>query len=715
MHGLLHFFTTTKHHPLLLHSHYLKTHHLSSLFSLLHSCKDLRTLKQIHASLLVSTGFNESISFPSTKLISFYSKFNDLESAISVFSLLQEPNTLSWNLIMRTHLDFGLVTEALLLYKKMRESGVKTDAFTFPTINRAVMSLKSDVLLGKMVHCDAMKLGFGYDLYFCNTMIEVYARCGCVYYGRVMFDEMSPRDLVSWTSMISGYVSEGNVFSAFELFNKMRLEMEPNSVTLIVMLKGCYAYDNFSEGRQLHCYIIKNGLLIYGSVQNSILRMYSITGSAKEVESLFVEIYRRDVISWNTLIGFYALRGDAEEMVCGFNQMRGEVALSSETLTLVISVFAKIGNLVEGEKLHSFSIKVGLCDDVLLASLLDFYAKCGELRNSVQLFGEIPCRSSSTWKLMMSGCIQNGYFDEAIHLFRQMQASGVQLQAQILGSLVDACSHLGSLQLCKEIHGYLTRNFFYILEGDNIHLGTSILNMYIRCGSISSAREYFNRMVAKDNITWTSMIEGYGIHGMAIEALKLFNQMLVERVLPNRVTFLSLLSACSHSGLIRQGCELFLSMKWVFGMEPDLDHYTCMVDLLGRCGKIKEALAMIIRMVVVADSRIWGALVASCRVHGDKKVGEFAAQRLLEMESDNVGYYTLLSNIQAMVGKWDEVEQVRKVIHEKDLRKTPGWSCIVGKGRNYCFISGDRTHKQAEEIYDVLRHLSTKVQEFGHY
>uniref|UniRef100_A0A2C9VDQ0 Pentatricopeptide repeat-containing protein n=1 Tax=Manihot esculenta TaxID=3983 RepID=A0A2C9VDQ0_MANES len=674
--------------------------------------EDLNTLKQIHASVVVSTGLFDPL-FSVSKLISLYSRFNDLESANTLFNSLHKPNTLTWNLMMKAHVDFGLSNEVLFLYKRMRELDVGHDTFTLPIINTAVLSLKSDVVLGQMVHSVSIRLGFGLEQYFCNTMIEVYAKYGWVRYARKVFDEMLHRDLVSWTSMICGVVFEGNVSGALELFNKMRLEVEPNSVTLIVMLQGCYAFDGLIEGTQLHCYIIKNGLLVDGSVQNSILRIYSKLGCVKEVETSFTDIDKRDVISWNTLISFYSLKGDVEQLAESCNKMYSEVALSSETLTLLISAFAKMGNLMEGEKLHSYSIKAGLCDDILLASLMDFYAKCGELRNSVQLFEAIPCRSSITWNAMMSGHIQHGYFDDAINLFRRMQSAGVQLPAGILGSLVDACSHLGALQLGKEIHGYLIRNLFYSSEEENIHLGTSVLNMYVRCGIISLARVCFDRMPQKDNITWTSMIEGYGIHGLAIEALQLFPQMLVERIIPNRVTFLSLLSACSHSGLIREGCELFFSMKWIFGIEPDLDHYTCMVDLLGRSGKLKEALAMIVKMVIVADSRIWGALVASCRVHGDRKIGEFAAQRLLEVEPDNVGYHTVLSNIQACAGKWETVEEVRKIMHEKELRKTPGWSYIEEKMKNYFFVSGDRSHEQSEEIYEILGHLSRKIQEFG--
>ena len=207
------------------------------------------------------------------------------------------------------------------------------------------------------------------------------------------------------------------------------------------------------------------------------------------------------------------------------------------------------------------------------------------------------------------------------------------------------------------------------------------------------------------------MIEGFGTHGLGSEALELFGLMLKERIKPNSVTFLSLLSACSHSGLVREGCEVYNSMKWIFGIQPNLDHYTCMVDLLGRYGKLKEALAIIVKMVIFPDGRIWGALLAACRVHGDIKFGEYTAQRLLELEPDNVGYHTLLINVQAGVGRWDEVEEVRRVMNEKDLKKKPGWSCFEAKGMIHGFVSADRSHHQVEEIYDILGCLSKMIQE----
>ncbi|KAH7511786.1 hypothetical protein FEM48_Zijuj12G0019600 [Ziziphus jujuba var. spinosa] len=692
-------------------------HNLTTLSSsshlVLNSCRDLQTLKQLHARFMVSTGV-EPISLAS-KLITFYTQFNDLESAVSVFNRLRQPNTSFWNLIIKSHVEFGHLESAFLLYRKMHELGVAHDVFTFAIVNKALSLLRIDVLYAGMVHCLAIQMGFVLDVYFGNTMIELYVKCGCVYFARKLFDEMCHRDLVSWTAMISGYVSEGNFICALNFFREMRmLDLEPNAVTMMVVLQGCCGTGSSIYGRQLHCYLFKNGLLMDGSLQNSILKMYTKLGTINEVESFSREVdRRRDVVYWNVLISFYSSVGDAVKAIGMFNKMRLEVETSIETLTSVISAVGKSGNLFQGEKLHCLAIKSGHLDDVLQTSLLDLYAKCGELGKSERLFKEIRHRNNITWSAIMSGFIQNGYFNEAVELFHQMQATDLEPSSENLRNLVDAYTNLGALQLGKRVHGFLIRNIFHRSEVCNTHLETSLLNMYIRCGSISSARVYFNKMLIKDVVTWTSMIEGYGSHGLGVEALRIFDLMIEERIAPNRVTFLSLLSACSHSGLVIEGCEVFSSMKWKFGIDPDLDHYTCMVDLLGRYGKLKEALVIIMKLIALPDSRIWGALFSASRVHHiHRELGEYAAQKLLELELDNIGYYTLLSNAQASIGQWNEVEEIRRVMKEKEMKKKPGWSCIENKGRVYGFVSGDRSHHQTEEIYGVLGCLSRMIKGF---
>ncbi|GMY19102.1 pentatricopeptide repeat-containing protein At4g35130, chloroplastic-like [Fagus crenata] len=320
----------------------------------------------------------------------------------------------------------------------MRHLGVAHDSFTFPIVNQAVLSLQSDVIYGEMVHCVSTKMGFGFEVYFCNTMIEVYVKCGCVVYARKLFDEMSQRDLVSWTSMISGYVCEGSVGSAFYLFREMMVKSEPNSVTLIIMLQACCAGESLIHGMQLHGYAIKSGLESDRSLQNSVLKMYTRTGSVEEVEIFFSKIDRKDDVSWNILISFYSMKGDIEKLVNRFSAMQGIAALSIETLTLLLSAFAKSRDLFQGEQIHCLAIKSGFCDDVLLTSLLDFYAKCGKIEILDQLFRKISYRNNVTFGAMMSGFVQNGYVKDAINLFHRMQAANVEPGAEILRSILDA-------------------------------------------------------------------------------------------------------------------------------------------------------------------------------------------------------------------------------------------------------------------------------------
>ncbi|OVA13037.1 Pentatricopeptide repeat [Macleaya cordata] len=597
----------------------------------------------------------------------------------------------------------------------MRESCISPDNFTFPLLNRAISSLQNHLRCGEMVHCIAIQMGFGRDLYFCNTLIEVYVKNYSICSARNVFDEMPNRDLVTWATLISGYVCSRNIVDSFRLFREMLIaDFEPNSVTLMIMFRACSVSNNVIQGRELHGYVIKKGLESNLSVHNSILTMYSKTGNFEDAKILFEEIEERDVVSWNIMISAYSLEEDSYYRVAeSFNKMRIEVNPGVETLTLVISVCAKSGNLLQGEKIHGYAIKTGLVDIVLQTSLVDLYAKCGEVGISARLFKELPQRNYITWSSMISGFIQNGYFMEAIELFQQMQTEDFEPGIEILRSLFLAYTNLGALRLGKGVHCFVLKNIIYSSEEEKTTIETSILNMYAKCGSIISAKRCFDRIVAKDVVAWSSMIDGYSGHGRGIEAIETFEQMQEEGVKPNSITFLSLLSACSHSGLVSEGCRIFSYMNSRFGVKPDLNHYTCMVDLLGRSGKLQEAVDIIEKMDVEPDSRIWGALFAASRVYSDNEIGVYAAQNLLELEPDNAGYRTLLSNLHASAERWDEAETVRRVMSEKYMKKKPGWSCIETREGFHGFVAGDGSHSHVREIYETLECLSRTIEEFG--
>lgn len=659
---------------------------ISSIFK---SCNDLKTLKQIHASLIISNGIkdHEASTKISQNLVCLYAKFGGCNSLFAVLKSMKKPDAFLWNLSIKARVMSGDVESAFHLYKEMRVMGVEHDSYTFPVINQAVLRSPESFWFGKIIHCVAFRMGFVSDVYFCNTMIEAYVKDQSSEDARKLFEEMPHRDIVSWSSTISGYVREGNATEAFTWFRKLLDEAvpKPNAVTMLVMLQVC---PGAPEVGQLHSYLIKNGWLGDQPVGNSLLKTYIDLGCVADAKILLGELSRRrDIISWNIMFSLYSGRGEIVEMTRCFHEMQGaEVEPSSVTLTMFLSgllvAVEKGGNhLCQGEQIHCLGMKKGLFDDKLRTCLIDFYAKCCRMDMSAILFEEICYPNYITWNTMISGFCENGQFKEAILLFKQMLAVGFCPATENLSTLLVAYTCMGAIQLGKGVHGYATRNLFLdSVEGNKrtiLELETSILNMYVRCGSISAARNCFDRMATKDIVAWTSMIEGYGTHGLGFEALELFQKMVEERVVePNSITFLSLLAACSHSGLLSEGCQILYSMKWKFNLEPDLDHYTCVVDLLGRSGRLKEALALILKLVTFPDSSVWGSVLAASRVHMEKRVGEYAARKLLEMDADDAGYYTLLSNLQASAEMWDEVETVRRSMKARDLIKKPGWSYI---------------------------------------
>ncbi|GAB2221642.1 hypothetical protein Drorol1_Dr00012827 [Drosera rotundifolia] len=621
-----------------------------------------------------------------------------------------------FNWVMRRCLESGFCESVFDVYKGMRMLCVGLDGYTLPLMNQAVMRV-GWVGEGMMIHCVGIEMGFGSDVYFGNTLIEVYAGFGATRLAYNVFDEMPERDLVSWTSMIGGFVRVGDGLGAFGLWNEMRaMGLEPNVVTMIVVLQACCCDCSVGEhGKLVHGYMIKKGFVNDQLVKNSLLKMYVDVYEVEDVEALYAENERSDVVALNILLCCYNSQGDTEGVLERFSEMQGEISPSKETLTLVASSLSKYSSTRQGQQLHCFAVKSGICDHVLPTSLSTMYAKCGDLGASVQLFEEIPHKSSIAWSSLMSAYVDHGHHEKAVELFNQIQLSTrFKAGVDILTTLIDTYADLGALRMGKVVHGYCIRNLASTNTESNSILETSIINMYFKCGHMSSARHCFDVMIKKDIIAWTSMIEGFGTHGLGLEAISLFDQMLEEGIKPNGITFLSLLSACSHSGLTIEGLHFLYFMRPRFGIDPDVLHYTCMVDLLGRSGQLTQALALCFKMLACPDSRTWGSLLAASRTSDHRKIGEYAAKRLLELEPENVGYHVVLSNIQASTEHWADVEALRGVVaSDMNVKKTPGWSYIEVDREIEGFVAGDRTHPQTDEVYQVLRFLTMQMHHAG--
>lgn len=453
-------------------------------------------------------------------------------------------------------------------------------------------------------------------------------------------------------------------------------------------------------------------------VSSALVDMYSKCGHIDDARMVFEEIPQRNVVSWTSMITGYVQNSRSLDALMLFKQLlkeerqaENQVCFDQVIMVSVLSACSGVCDFSITGGLHGFAIKRGFGGELGVGNtLIGAYAKCGELVFSKMAFVEMPYKDIISWNSIIAVHAQHGLSPEALELFKLMlMDKAVNFNAFTLSAVLLACAHSGALQLGKCIH---TQVVMMRLE-DNLHVGTSLVDMYCKCGRVGMARKAFNQMKEKNVKSWTAMIAGYGMDGRAREALDVFYDMNRSEVEPNYITFVAVLAACSHAGFVDEAWYWFRAMQNRFSIEPGMEHYGCMVDLLGRAGYLTRAYNLIKEMKVSPDFVIWGSLLAACRMHKNVELGEISAMKLFELDPQNCGYYVLLSNIYAEAGRWEDVKRMR--IHMKDhgLAKPPGFSLVELKGTVHVFLVGDTEHPQHEEIYAFLKELDVKLLEAG--
>ncbi|OAY80674.1 Pentatricopeptide repeat-containing protein [Ananas comosus] len=379
---------------------------------------------------------------------------------------------------------------------------------------------------------------------------------------------------------------------------------------------------------------------------------------------------------------------------------------------LLASSCADLSASKSGRILHAHSILSAFDSDRFVqTALVVFYAKCGDLVVARKAFDRMPARNAVAWNAMISGYEQNGFGEKAIGVFREMRAAGEEPDSATFVGLLSAVSQVGTLGLGRWVDSYITERKM----GVDVVLGTSLVNMYARCGLVRRAREVFDAVPQKNVITWTAMISGYGMHGYGRRAIELFHRMRNEGPQPNGVTFVAVLSACAHAGLVKEGREAFASMKMDYGLVPLVEHRVCMVDLYGRAGLLDDAMRFIRESIVGEPGpEVWTAMLGACKMHKDLTLGVEVAERLLAVEPDNPSHYVLLSNIFALAGRMDRVERVRDIMIRNGLKKQTGYSSTEINGTTHVFRMGDTFHPQTAEIYKYLEEMIHKIKETGY-
>ncbi|XP_068669833.1 putative pentatricopeptide repeat-containing protein At3g13770, mitochondrial [Aristolochia californica] len=459
------------------------------------------------------------------------------------------------------------------------------------------------------------------------------------------------------------------------------------------ILKTRYSADVFLLTRLAHAYLRSNELSSATRILTKVLQ-------------------RPPLFLWNEVIKAYQHNGLFNDSIDLYDAMTGSGVRPNEfTFTFVLPACAAARSVWHGRRIHE-DVRRRSCErNVFVATaLIDMYGKCGELGLAREVFDGMPERGTASFNAMISGYVMNGECDDAVSIFNQMQKSGIQPDKMTMVSVLQACASLGALQQGRWLHEQMVRSQMEI----NVYIGAALINMYARCGSMEEAQRVFDQMPQKDLISWTSIISGYGMHGLVEAAESLFTRMVDSGVRPDAVTFVGVLSGFSHGGKVDKGWEYFNKMIKEFKLKPTLEHYSCMVDMLGRAGRLEDAEKLIRTMAISPDSGVWGGLLNACKIHKNVLIGERVIKELLKLEPTNAGWYVLMSNIYASAKMWDGVSRMRLMMKEKKVPKPPAWSSIEIGGQVHSFVAFDRTHLRSDAIYKLLKDLEERMRLEGY-
>ncbi|XP_010916602.1 pentatricopeptide repeat-containing protein At4g33990 [Elaeis guineensis] len=674
------------------------------------TCPSLRLARPLHSLFIVSGRTGDLLL--STKLLNLYSRLGDLPSSILVFEHSPSKNIVSWNSMISSYVHHGLFSLAVgCFHRLLATPGIRPDAFTLPVTLKACQDLDE----AKKMHSLVFKLGFVWNVFVSASLINVYSRFGSVGDAEKAFGEMPYRDLGSWNAMVSGFCLNGKAVEAVRVFEEMvREEVGMDKVTVSSIVPVCGQLENLLMGMSIHVHVIKRGLNSDIFVSNALIDMYGKLGCLDEARQVFDRMEEKDLITWNSIIAGYEQAGNPSMALKLFDMMK-EHGIEPDVLTLVslASAVAQLGDDRRDRLVHCYVMKRGWdVDDVIVGNaMVDMYAKLTKIKAAQKVFNRMPAKDVISWNTLITGYSQNGLANEAIETYEYMEKyEGVAPSQGTLVSVLPACSHVGALQQGMIIHG---RSIHIGLEMD-VFVATCLIDMYAKCGRLQDAMLLFEQVPKRSTGPWNAIIAGHGVHGHGDKVLRLFSDMQQEGVKPDHVTFVSLLAACSHAGLVDQGRQCFQIMQKTYGIEPATKHYACMVDLLGRAGQLDAAYEFIKSMPLEPDSGVWGAFLGACRIHGNVEMGALVSNYLFEIDPENVGYYVLLSNMYAKVGKWDGVDEVRSLVRRRHLQKTPGWSSIEVDKKVHVFFTGNQTHPLYEKIHEELGILQAKMKSLGY-
>ncbi|CAN6971593.1 unnamed protein product [Brassica rapa subsp. trilocularis] len=610
-------------------------------------------MKRVHL-ILHRTYCTVNSSFQISRL----SKFGQINEARKCFDSLRFKAIGSWNSIVSGYFSNGMPAEARHMFDEMPE--------------RNIVSW--------------------------NGLVSGYIKNGMITEAREAFETMPERNVVSWTAMVKGYVQEGMVAEAETLFWRMP---ERNEVSWTVMLGGFIDDRRVDDARRLYDMMPVKDVVASTNMIGGLCK----EGRVDEARMIFDDMRDRNVITWTSMVTGYCQnnRVDVARKLFEVMPEKTEVSWTSMLLGYTLS-----GRMEEAEEFfEAMPVRPVIACNAMIVGL----GERGEIGKARRVFDSMNERDDATWRGMIKGYERNGFELEAIDLFGVMQRQGVRPSFPSLISVLSVCGALASLEYGRQVHAHLVRCRFDV----DVYVASVLMTMYVKCGELAKAKLVFDRFPSKDVIMWNSIISGYASHGLGEEALKVFHEMPSSGTMPNKVTIIAILTACSYAGKVEEGVEIFESMESRFCVAPSVEHYSCTVDMLGRAGRIDEAMKLIKTMTVKPDATVWGALLGACRTHSRLDLAEVAAKKLFEIEPENAGPYVLLSSINASRANWGDVAEMRKDMRNKNVSKFPGCSWIEVDKKVHTFFRGDvRNHPEKTLISMMLEKTEGLLREAGY-
>ncbi|KAI5080293.1 hypothetical protein GOP47_0005772 [Adiantum capillus-veneris] len=647
-----------------------------------------------------------------SSLIDMYAKCGDLDDAQTLFMTLPYKNVFAWGALMAGYVQHGQGAAVLELFEEMESKAIRPSAAIYSCVLKACGSLKH-LEKGKLVHDQIMDHGLGSDQIINNALMDMYAKCGDFEEAFKVLDKLPHQNEWSWGAIIGGYMQRGCSLLALEVFEKMQKRgVKPNKVIYSCVLKACGDIGATDEGRVLHQWIIVDSVESNEEVYNSLIGMYASFGSLAEAWKIFNTISKANARSYDAMIVGYSRHGHSASLLELFEKVqRNGIKPSEAMFSCAVKACGGLKALIYGRSIHG-QIVVNLAkpDVVLVNSLIDMYLSCGSLKEAEKVFDKSITRDVVSWNSILSGYTQNGHPSSALKVFNKMLKSDLKPDRVTFLCMVKACSSVGALREGRFMHDKILEGGF---EAD-VAVRVSLVDMFARCGSLLEAEKLLSGAAKCDTGAWAALIAGYAQHGECKVARERFHDMQMHGVMPDIAAFTVILTSCCHAGEVEEGYWFFNAMKKEYGITPKLEHFNCLIDLLGRAGRLSEASQLFKIMPDFPDVMGWMSLLTACKRYGDAELGKECVEEILRIDPQNSAVFTLMSNTFADGHMWEDAAGLEKLRSYANAWKKPATAWIQIEDQIHEFTLEKRAKAEDDLNSARLKFLKKQMEKAGY-